>query len=347
MKRFTVVGMSIVLAVLIAGCASAPSGAPRGGNDEPEWLLNPASAYPDEMFLSAVGSGDTRAAAEQNAAAGIAQIFEARVSVDMRTAERYQELVSGSSTLTESEVQLTQSVSIRSDQTLLNIQYGESFTDAMGRVSVIAYLERIPTGRIYADLIQKNGTQVENFRAESGAGGDLVRQYAFLSAASVVAANNEVLRDQLRIIAPGFGELAQVGYDYDDLLREKADLAARMTVSVAVDNDEGGRIAGAVREALSEERFPSAESAVLAVRGSVRMEPTEINPDYKSVRWYLNLEMVGPDGRALVTYDNQERASGVSEEAAQAFAYADIEEAVRKDFVGAMRAYFDGMVLGR
>jgi len=349
--RVGVIGVVITAIAAISGCSSAPAsssaGSSGGADGMPAWYSDPQSVYPDDRYLSSIGSGDTRRAAEQDAAAGIAQVFESRISVDMRTAERYQELVSGSTTLSQSDVQFTQSVNIRSDQTLVNIQYGESATDNTGRVHVIGYLERIPTGNIYADLVKKNGTQVETFLSESHASGELLRQYAFLSAASVVAANNEVLKDQLRIISPGFAAMAETGYDYDAILQEMADLAGRMTVSVSVANDDGGRVAGALREALSKERFPVAADGMLSVAGSVRMEPIQLNPDYKSVRWYLNLEMRGPDGRSLVTYDNEERASGVTEEAATAFAFSDIEEAVEKDFVGAMRAYFDSLVLGK
>lgn len=340
--RFFLTATVVVLAAL--GCASSPGSG--GGNGLPPWYNDPQGTYPDDQYLTSVGSGDTRRAAEQDAAAGIAQIFESRISVDMRTAERYRELVSGSSTLSESDVQMTQSVNIRSNQTLSNIQFGESATDEMGRVHVIAYLERIPTGNIYVDLINKNASQVRSFLDQSAQSSELLREYAFLSAAAVVAANNEILQDQLRIIAPGFSSMVQTGYVYDDILGDMSDLAGRMTVSVSVSNDNDDRVAGAVREALSMERFPVADGGLLSVLGSVQMEAIELNSDYETVRWHLNLEMRGPDGRSLVTYDNQDRASGVTQEAARAFAYNDIEESVQKDFVGAVRGYFDGLVLG-
>jgi hypothetical protein len=59
----------------------------------------------------------------------------------------------------------------------------------------------------------------------------------------------------------------------------------------------------------------------------------------------MSQDMAGPDGSSLVNLDEEDRASGVSEEAARAFAYRDIEEAVARDFVDAMRGYFDGLVL--
>ncbi len=57
--------------------------------------------------------------------------------------------------------------------------------------------------------------------------------------------------------------------------------------------------------------------------------------------------MTSRDGRSLVNYDEENRASGISEEAARAFAYRDIEKAVARNFVESMLSYFNGVVLGR
>jgi hypothetical protein len=314
--------------------------------DLPEWYLNPQNVYPSETFLTAIGTGDSRRDAEQQALAGLSQIFEAEISVDSRTSERYSELMTAQGTVSENELRLAQDTNVRSNQTLLNVQYGEAAVDEMGQVHVIAYIERIPTGRVYVDLIDKNSDQVESFLEQASRSEDLVREYAYTSAAAVVSSTNEVLRDQLRIIAPGFSEIASLSYDPDEVLQRRADVASRMRTSVDVDGDESGRIAGVVRSALSEERFPlGASDPVFRVTGSLRIDDGEVNDDFQSVRWTLTLDFTGPQGNTLITFDEQSRASGVSREAAVSFAYTDMEEAVAQGFVGAIRRYFDGLVL--
>ena len=339
---------TVVLAVL-ASCAttSGDRGGMANANDLPEWYLNPQSVYPDNTYLTAIGTGDTRRDAEQQALAGLSQVFEAQIRVDARTSERYSEIMGAQGTVSESQVRLAQNTNVRSNQTLLNVQFGEAAVDDMGQVHVIAYIERPPTARVYMDLIETNGDQVESFLTQASASDGLVREYAYVSAAAVVASANESLRGQLRIISPGFSEMVSLPYDPDTVLQRRADLASRMRVSVRIDGDGTGRIAGLVREALSEERFPvGAESPVLRVTGSMRIEDGEVNEDFLSVRWTLTLDMTGPDGSTLVTFEDQSRASGVSREAAVSFAYRDMEEAVQQEFVGAMRGYFDGLVLG-
>lgn len=339
----------ILLSCLTPGPAGggATAGAPAGPGELPEWYLNPQSVYPDDTFLTAVGSGDSRRDAEQQALAGLSQIFEAEIEVDQRTSERYSELMTAQGTVSESEVQLAQNTNVRSNQTLLNVQLGEAAVDELGRVHVIAYIERVPTGRVYMDLISKNSDQIQTFLNEAESSDGMVREYAYLSAAAVVTATNENLRDQLRIIAPGFSNVVNLSYDPDDVVRRQVDLASQMRVSVDINGDPEGRIASLVRAAISDERFPiSDQDPVLRVTGSVGIRDGEGTEDFTSVRWNLALNMSGPGGSTLVSYEGQDRAAGVTREAATAFAYTDMEEAVGDEFVAAMRGYFDGLVLG-
>lgn len=95
--RLVILTVVLVAVAFLAGCATSSGSAQpaaRGGamadaNALPEWYLNPQSVYPNEVFLTAVGTGDTRRDAEQQALAGLSQIFEAQVQVDARTSERY------------------------------------------------------------------------------------------------------------------------------------------------------------------------------------------------------------------------------------------------------------------
>ncbi len=338
------------LGVLLAGCSSGPSPAARTGggrSDLPEWYLDPGSVYPDNTYLASVGTGDTRRAAEQQAMAGLSQTFEANIQVDMRTQERYRDIVTAQGTFSEADVQLAQTTNVQSAQTLLNIQFGEAAVDENGRVHAIAYIERLPTGRVYQELIQKNGRQVESFLREADNSNDVIREYAFVSAAGIIATNNEVLRNQLMIIAPALGQMVSVPYNYDALLQRRTDIASGMRVAVSLTGDDGDRVGGVLRQALNQERFPvSTDNPVLTVTGRVQIEPIDLNPDFESVRWVLNLNMAGPNGSSLVSFDDQGRSSAVTTESAIAFAYRDMQEAVERNFVGAMRRYFDGLVLG-
>lgn len=335
--------LSAGVVMLVGACASGPSSA---SSDLPAWYLDPKSVYPDDQYLSAVGTGDSRRDAERQALAGLTQTFEARITVDSRTRERYQEIMSAEGAASETEIQLMQSTRVQSGQTLLNVQFGEAAVDDQGRVHSIAYLERAPTARVYADLIAKNAGQVQNYLRQADAETSVLAQYAYLSAASVVARSNEVLIDQLNIISPGHPG-GQVPYEVTDVVQRHAAVAQQLTTSVDVRGAAGERVAAIVRQAIGGELFPiGADDPVLRVEGTAGFSEAESGEDFKAVEWSLTLDLLGPDGRSIVTYQNEDRSAGVTEEAAVSFAYADMEGLVEDDFLSAIQSYFEQLVIG-
>jgi hypothetical protein len=327
-----------------ANGSSEGSGGGGGAESVPEWYEDPKSVYPEEEYLSAIGSGDTRRSAEQDALGALSQIFEARVSVDNRINERYREIAGASGTISESDIRLANSVNVQSDQRLVNVQFGESFADSEGRVHVIAYMDRLATGRLYRELIQKNGEQIERFLTEAESADSIVRRFALVSAANVVAQNNRGLVDQLQIISSPLANTLQLPYDEQRVTERRADVASQMAYRVDVAGGAGARVAEVVGDALSSEGFVVAADGPLGVTGSVELEPSE-GGRYEEVRWYLNLEFVGPAGDTLVAFTEQDRASGVSQDAARSFAYSDMEEVARENFVGQIIEYFDSLVI--
>lgn len=336
--------VGVTVHVAAEGSSEQGSGGGGGAESVPEWYENPKSVYPDDQYLTGIGSGDTRRSAEQDALGALSQVFEARVSVDNRVNERYREIAGASGTLSESDIRLTNSVNVQSDQRLVNVQYGESFTDSQGRVHVIGYMDRMETGRVYRELIQKNGSQIERFLGEAEQTDSILRRFAFVSAATVVAQSNRALIDQLRIISAPMANTLQLPYDEQEVTERRADVASEMAYRVDVDGGAADRVEAAVGESLSSEGFVVSDTGPLLVRGEAEAESSE-GGQYEQVRWYVNLEFVGPNGDTVVAFNKQDRASGVDQDAARSFAYSDMEEITREEFVGQIIAYFDSLVI--
>lgn len=354
----------IVSLFLIAGCATpSPDLPPPESSVEkeeaasseksvsmeemPEWYLDPQSAYPQNRYVAAVGSGDKPDAAKASALGALSQRFQADVKMDTRSQKQYQELVSGDGDkTTEKKTTFTQGVNVKTNQSLLNVQFGEVVRTGDGQYHTIAYLERAPTGRLYLDMIGDNSSKVQYYLGEAEKSDSVIRRFAFLNAASTVARANEVLLAQLRIIAPSFEQQADIPYDINEINTRRTDVTTEMKVSVSIGNDVKNRISEVVKEALSEEQFVMGESGPLAVQGQVEMEEQGADADFKTVIWALSLNMVGPDGGSYVSYTNQGEASGVSMNAARSFAYEDMEAEVKENFAGALNEYLNEMVLG-
>lgn len=337
--------MTVAVGVLV-GCATAP---PPGGPAEgfPEWFLNPSTVYPQERYMAAVGSGRDRRDAEQQALAALSQAFEVEIQVDETTRERYRELMTDSGTMTTSEIDLTQVRDVRSAQTLLNVQFGEAFMDPDNRVHIVAYLDRMETGRLYADLINRNESQVQGYVSEASNSGDPLRRYAFLSAAEAVAANNDVLKDQLRIISPPMSATVSGGSSRSEIVSRRTDAAESLPVSIRVTGDTENRILPILSRAVAAERFPISDSgAVLTVDGAFEIEPIELNPDFESVAWAFSATFGRAGGATLLTYSDQGRSSGITVERAVALAYEDMAVSVEQGFARDLRRFLNELVLG-
>lgn len=348
MKRVGVATAAVAVLSLAVGCVTPESGGGSNTGGLPAWFFDAGAVYPPETYIVGIGSGDTRADAEDKALGALAQVFRVEISVDRRTEERYRDIVGSGGTLSEQERILAQRTDIRAAQTLLNVQFDDVAIDERGVVHVIAVLERVPTGRVYADIVAANAERIVDLRRIGTNDADPVRRFAFLSAAEVVATNNERLQQQMRIIAPNMLASLTLGYDYAEIQRLRADAVQALDVAIQIDGDQDRRVASAVAQALSSERFPISDGAgFLRTNGAVRIQPPDESGRFAVIRWSLSLALVDPNGNALVAYDLQDRATGVSAQAALEFVYLDIETAVRVQFANRVRSFFDGLALGR
>ena len=177
------------------------------------------------MYLTAIGEGDSRTDAEQNAAGNIAKIFESVVKTDETIRQRYQELITENDINYNDMTDIQKNVNIKSKQTLYNLQFGESFTDNIGKVHVLAYLNRTLTADIYEEKIMKNAERIKYYSSLSRNAKDRLYAYASINAAGTVALANETLLEQLKIISPGYEDFLELDYDHNEIMRKNSELA--------------------------------------------------------------------------------------------------------------------------
>ncbi len=346
MKLMKLIGVLAVSAVLLSGCAGAPTALQQGGY--PAWYLNPGQVFPDSRYLTAVGTGVDRAQAEQQALAGLSQIFEAQVTVDMVMQERYADIVSASGRYSEEELELTQTTQVSSVQNLLNVQFGEAAVDSRGMIHIIGYIEREQTGRVYADLIERNSNQVRSLLREADFSRDPVDRFAYLSAASVVAQGNDMLVNQLRIISPAQAGRLHLGYDLVQILQLRSQQAEKLRVEIVLEEDHDNRVAGMIGQAFGREGFSvSSEQPLLRVTGNVDVSESSVTGNFETVRWTLVIRMDLADGTGIAHLDEQGRASGISSEAARSLAYRDIKQVIDRQLAGQLQGWMDYRILGK
>lgn len=332
----------LLVAILTVSCAVH---AGRGDSGRPGWLSDSKSLYPDNMYLSAIGEGDTRRQAEADAAAALARIFETRVETQSTFNEHYYELVAGDQADATTTTEQEQNVSLTSAQTLLNVQYGESYTDERGRVHIIGYIDRLRTGQVYEQKISKEATQVRGFLRKGRQSGDPLDAYAYLSAALAVAQHNDVMMDQLAIISPSMHEFIDLGYTLDVIISEQRATGQQIGMDVRVTGDDSGKIETALREQLSAQGFALRKNGLLKVIADVQWEDVDLNkPNQVFVRWHLKVNVERNSGESLVSIYEKQREGSVNRDQAMTVGYREMEKKLNRVFMPQLMDYMAGLV---
>lgn len=288
--------LSKILLLLLIGCSSTK-------RSVPEWVVNPQEVYAPSKYLVAVGEGDTRRAAENSAAAGLARIFESRIEATETLSETVQE----TGTALDRASELNTHVQIGSGQELINVQYGEAFTGRDGRVHVAALIPRAETGEILRGRIAENSAEILRQVRRADQTAEPLDAYAFRRAAVRRALENERLLAQLDIIAPG--AQPPLSYRPDVLYAETAAAARNVAFAVRVPGEAGN----ALREALTGMGFREAEPAVLTFSGGAAIEPIDLQREpLVFVRTRVQIEARDAAGRLILSMSEQSREGHIN-----------------------------------
>jgi hypothetical protein len=319
--------------------------APRGG-DGPVWVRDLGSVYPEKDFLAVVGEGDTRRDAESDAAGALSKIFESKIQLESTATMRFQQLETAGSSTSTIERNVDKTVAVGSAQTLFNVGYSDPWTDSTGKVHIAGFLNRRDTARIYKDKIDKNASRVvlylQNMRSSSA----IISQYAFIDAAVLYARANDILIDQLSIVYQPMVQMLDLPYKTDDLIKLYSEVAAKMSFQIQIAGDSEDRIAKIVSNILNQRGFSIARGAsALSIKGDVTMEDAQLENRLANIRWYLNLQMKDERGVVLVSFNKNERESGISKPEAVALSYRQMEKLIKEQFIGQFLQYLNGIVL--
>ena len=146
----------ITLICLVSACGSSPSkqAEAHAESSMPEWVLNPASVYPDAEFLAAVGSAPNAELAQRNARGNIAQIFSSRIR---------QTMISGISTQNDDSLNYASRVALSSSaEDIVGIKMGESWYDSSaGMHYTLAYLHKGEYARYLSEQIAQKQADLQ------------------------------------------------------------------------------------------------------------------------------------------------------------------------------------------
>lgn len=299
--------------LLLAGCASNPAGPPR-------WITQPQETYPPSQYLVAVGEGGSRRAAENSAAAGLARIFESNI----QASESLSETVTETAELLDRISKLKTDVQIGSDQNLLNVHYGDAYTDRSGRVYTAAFIPRAETAQIILQKMDENSRAVLHRINRSHQTVDPVEIYAFHRSAVRSALDSDRLLAQLDIIAPD--RRPELPYDPPALYSDAAAAARRITFTVNL----AGEVGMSLREALTGMGFTETKNyPALTATGTTAIGQTDLErSDLIFVRWFYNIDVRDRKDDLLFSLSDTQREGHINAEQATLRAERSLRDSV-------------------
>lgn len=338
-KRKSVKGIIGVLLGVSAVLALTSCKTLSGG--EPEWVSNPKTVYPDDLYLAAVGTGDTRRSAENAAAASLSRIFESHIESDERLVDQTRE----TTTSFERTTDFTTDINILSSQTLFNIQHAEAWKDELGRYHAVAYLNRRETADIYRDKINEQTTRVNFLRASAANSDGLLKTYATLRAANTHAKDADNLLRQLKVIHSPSVPDSTPGYSMNQLRKRLADTAKQIKVAIDVDGDDEKRMTAMLQEFITGYGFVIGKPIVLNIEATVDVTDTgERDQGLVFVRYELMLQVKDSKDNVVATVRDKGREAHKTLDQARTRSIRTLENSIKAGGAQRLDAYFDSLV---
>lgn len=330
----------LIILILCVGILSAGAKKPNP-KDRPAWVDDPKKEYKNEIYLSAMGTGSTRAQAEAAAAANLAAIFQADILASQNYWERYVEISSAKKSEAASQTNIVSDITVKSSQTLYNVQTGKTWTDELGQVYAVAYLNRAETARIYLQKIDDNSSKIMSYLAKAVETDDNWMKYAVLNAAGIYDMANRSLLGQLSIISAAHRNMYDMPYDSDVLGFQITEAARNIKLRIAINGDPDSKVRPVVEQSITDLGFGIDAAAETTLYCDITIEPVDLKQDQKFVRYTLSVGIENKQGIRFITYADSGREGHISESEAHARAIRTVNSRIQKQFVKMLNGYFD------
>jgi len=349
--------VAVAAVVALASCASEPSAkkedsAATSRRPEPVWVVNPRMAYPDALYVAAVGSGPDRETAEKAALSALVQVFGQDVVGSTTVSARYAEAVKNGEVLAAESTEIARAISASASMdTLVGAEIRDVWADASGATYAVAVLDRAKATMLYGDLIAANETTIDTLIDVPAAERETLDAYARLSLAAEVADANGKFLNLLSVVNPAAAAAKRGRYPNGDQLRvERMKIAQNIPIGVRIDGDREGRVRAAFTAAITAAGFKAGgESSRYLLDGRLTLSGVDL-PDNPNVfvRYLVDASLVDrSSGSVLLPYSANGREGHRSLGEAEQRALREAERKIREDYGTSFAAYLSRLATKR
>lgn len=263
----------------------------------PSWVDGRARKYPAEQYLTGVGFGDTRRAAEDSAYAAISRIFQAQISSRTKEWEKYVQTEIKGKIQTTRDIQIDQLTSVGTKKVLEDIRIAETWVDESEKSTyALAIMDRDHAAAVLRERIAGMDRDVLDLRRKAADTPDKVEAVRSLRQAMRILLRRDLCNIDLRIVNP-----AGKGVDPPvSLINIRQEIQRLLSHDIHIGVEVGGpyhaRIRSAILEGLTKEGFSLEESEDqskidVLVKGKVNFKKADL-PKWKFVRWAILVDLI-------------------------------------------------------
>lgn len=313
----------------------------------PEWLNNPYDRYPKDRYLVALGEGYSRKNAEQDALGRMALIFKSNIKVTNSLYRKYEELIGDDDSYFNEKVNASDNVKISSDQSLLNVRFGESFVDDNGKNHVLAYINRFETINIYINKINSNTKEILFFYNKSKAYRTPIPKYAFARAAYEIAKINDNLVEKAKIIQPNSNLSSITLYNPIEIKHSLTQAAKNISFDIDVINDKKGVIKESLEQYLTNEGFIVRKNALLKINGIASFKVLDLPRKEVFLRWDMTLNVYDKFKSKILSSSKHGREGHITYNECELRCFNEMGNYISKEYGPGILEYFDRITLAK
>lgn len=315
----------------------------------PDWVHGPSSRYPREQYLTAVGSGESRGSAEEDARGELARIFRADIDSRVSAYEKYFQVRGGGKAEVTDEVSLANLTTVSAKMVIEGSEIAEVFRQKKtGQYFTLAILDRAKAARILRDRILRLDDEIAALRHRADGAEDKLAKLRYLKRTIPKFVFRDASDSELRIVdlrgggVPGQGCADEVKSQIDQLL------AKDVAIGVSVDGAGADELRTSVLKELSRLGLPVAPGTpdgTFDLRLDIHstFEVTKRTQDFFDTRWAIRSRLLDRSGKELKTVQREIKGGYVDLAQAERLVLAEVKEKIPV----ALAQQVDDYLLGR
>jgi len=264
---------------------------------KPDWIEGKSRKYPPEQYLTGVGYGDDRKAAEDSALAAIARIFQAEIHSKTSELEKYTQTDVKGKTHSSRDIQIDQITSVATNKALEDITIAEVWDDeSENRTYALAVMDRRHAMVSIREKITAIDSDIAVMQQKSVTVSDKIERARTIRAILKSLLDREVYNTDLRIINPSGTGIEPPMTLFAVKQQLQAILSNEIHIGVQLEGPHNKDVRSSIIEGLTKEGFSveeqgDIENLDILVRGVVSFENADL-PQWKFVRWDITIDLV-------------------------------------------------------